>query len=158
MANDGNIRNALADGKPNLSKFTMVGSLFVQRYERYLPTAFDESMTLLEKMNKIIEYMNEIGKLVTGAFEQWNEVLEWVMNEGLNQAVVDKLTEMIDDGTLENLINKELLGNKASITVSVASPFSPDETSFWFEDLGDTTNRMFGASVIVDEERVIYDE
>jgi len=35
--------------KHNLKK------LFLQRYERYLPTAFDESMSLLEKMNKLIQ-------------------------------------------------------------------------------------------------------
>src|SRR5699024_4217006 len=38
--------------------------LFLQRYERYLPTAFDESMSLLEKMNKLIEAQNSIIDVV----------------------------------------------------------------------------------------------
>ena len=49
--------------KPELKRFEQFGEMMVQLYERYLPTAFDESLTLLEKMNKIIQYLNEIGKV-----------------------------------------------------------------------------------------------
>ena len=42
--------------KPSMRTFERFAKITLQRYERYLPTAFDESLTLLEKMNKLIEY------------------------------------------------------------------------------------------------------
>ena len=50
--------------------------LFMQRYERYLPTAFDESMSLLEKMNKLIEAQNSLIDVVNSHTEFTSEQLE----------------------------------------------------------------------------------
>ena len=50
--------------KDNYSVKNSLKKLFLQRYERYLPTAFDESMSLLEKMNKLIEAQNSIIDVV----------------------------------------------------------------------------------------------
>lgn len=50
--------------------------LFMQHYDRYLPTAFDESMSLLEKMNKLIDAQNQLIDAIN-AHTQWtNETLE----------------------------------------------------------------------------------
>lgn len=38
-----------------------LGMLSTQKYERYLPTAFDESLTLLEKLNKVIKSYNDLS-------------------------------------------------------------------------------------------------
>lgn len=97
--------------KPVISKFDMIAPLIVQKYERYLPTAFDESMTLLEKVNKVIEYLNQTGIVIDNLFEQWNQVMEWVMNDGLNEAVRLKIEKMIEDGVFHDIINQDLLGN-----------------------------------------------
>ena len=40
--------------------FSKYGKLLFHRYERYLPTAFDDSLTLVEKINKVIEYLNRL--------------------------------------------------------------------------------------------------
>lgn len=56
--------------KNNLKK------LFLQRYERYLPTAFDESMSLLEKMNKLIESQNSIIDVVNNHVEFTSDQIE----------------------------------------------------------------------------------
>ena len=50
--------------------------LFLQRYERYLPTAFDESMSLLEKMNKLIESQNSIIDVVNNHVEFTSDQIE----------------------------------------------------------------------------------
>lgn len=52
-----------------IPNFNSLKELNVQEYERYLPTAFDESMSILEKLNKVIEYLNQIGHLKQ---EEWN--------------------------------------------------------------------------------------
>lgn len=144
--------------KPIVSRNISLDPLFIQRYERYLPTAFDESLTIIEKMNKIIEYLNSTGAIINGAFEQWNEIMEWVMNEGLNESIINKLNEMVLDGTLETIINVEILGSRARIVVDSVPPINPDEQTFWFEDVGNTPSLSWEGSLIVDESQVVYKE
>ena len=50
--------------------------LFLQKYERYLPTAFDESMSLLEKMNKLIESQNQLIEAMNVHTEHTSEQIE----------------------------------------------------------------------------------
>lgn len=93
--------------KPVLT-FSQVAPLIVHHYERYIPNAFDESMTILEKVNKIIVQLNRIGELSNLVSEKWNEVMEWVMADGLTLAVTDKLDEMVNDGTMDEIINEHI--------------------------------------------------
>lgn len=106
--------------KPALKTFSTFAPVFVQTYERYLPTAFDESMTLLEKVNKIIQYMNIVTDSVNSVIPQWNEVMDWVMNDGLSEMIIQRLDQMVEDGTLAELINEELLGNLKDATFNSA--------------------------------------
>lgn len=91
-----------------------------QEYERYLPTAFDESMTLLEKVNKVLKFLNDVITVTNGNSEQVNglkaefEALkEWIENEGLT----DRLTTILDDwyinGKLADIINNDVFSMKA---------------------------------------------
>jgi hypothetical protein len=97
--------------KPIINSFSTIAPLIIQEYERYLPTAFDESMSLLQKMNKIIKTLADIGALSNSVVEQWNTVMEWVMNDGLTADVSAKLDAMATDGTLDTLISTQILGN-----------------------------------------------
>ena len=94
--------------KPQITKFEKFAEMTLSKYERYLPTAFDESLTLLEKMNKLIEFLNRMGLLVNDVVENWNTVMEWVMNDGLTQSVYDKLDQMVADGTMDKIINHQI--------------------------------------------------
>ena len=62
--------------KHNYSVKHNLKKLFLQRYERYLPTAFDESMSLLEKMNKLIQSQNALIDVVNTHVEFTSEQLE----------------------------------------------------------------------------------
>lgn len=93
--------------KPSFT-FDQLSPLFVQHYERYLPTAFDEGMTLLEKVNKIILYLNQIGKLSNDVMEQWSSVMDWVMADGLDASIDAKIDSMLADGTLATVIGKAI--------------------------------------------------
>lgn len=114
----------MADQMPVVRRFQHIMPLMVQRYERYLPTAFDESLTMLEKMNKIIEHLNQIGELTNEVVDKWNEVMEWLLNNGLEEAVLFQLNKWLDDGTLADIINHtifEELNNKIDAnTTSIA--------------------------------------
>lgn len=94
--------------KPIISLQSKVGGMDIQTYERYLPTAFDDSMTLLQKVNKVIEYLNTIGAISDSVVEQWNQVMEWVMSDGLSEGVENRINDMFEDGTLGSLINTTL--------------------------------------------------
>lgn len=95
--------------KPVLTKFETFAINTLQMYDSYLPNAFDESLTILQKMNKLIEYLNRMGLLMNDVVEQWNEVMEWVMNDGLTDAVSDKLDQMVEDGTLARILAQLML-------------------------------------------------
>lgn len=91
--------------KPIINSFSSLAPLIIQKYERYLPTAFDESMTLLQKVNKIIKYLDDTGTLMSDLLTQWNSVMEWVADEGVSDSVTSTLDKWSTDGTLSNLIN-----------------------------------------------------
>jgi Domain of unknown function (DUF4886) len=97
--------------KPNITPFPNVAPLSVQRYEKYLPTAFDDSLNLLQKLNKVIHQLDEIGSISNEVVDQWNTVMEWVMGEGLNDGLVEKLNTLLEDGTIEQLLNVKIVGN-----------------------------------------------
>lgn len=96
--------------KPELLPLQPVNPQSIQGYDRYLPTAFDGSLSLLEKINKMIYEMNKISQVTNGFIEMWNKLLDWIVNEGLEDMVNEKLGEWLKDGTLEDIIS-DLLGN-----------------------------------------------
>lgn len=140
--------------KPQISKFEMIAPIIIQKYERYLPTAFDESMTLLEKLNKVIEYMNQVGLIVGEVVEQWNEVMEWTMNDGLNQAVIDKMDLMIEQGVFNDLIINGIFPVFQSRLSELEKGFAPYATNISeFNGNGDGVENNASAfnSIVVGE-------
>jgi hypothetical protein len=91
--------------KPVITPFKQFLDITPKCYEDYSPTAFDDTLDFLEKVNKIIKRLNELGEITSDLMNKWNEVMEWVMNDGLTQAVIDRLNEWLADGTLANIIN-----------------------------------------------------
>jgi hypothetical protein len=91
--------------KPIINGFSEIAPLIIQEYERYLPSAFDGGMTMLQKVNKCIQKVNELGLVSNSVIDQWNEVMSWTMDEGLSQGITDKLNLMVNDGTFNSFIN-----------------------------------------------------
>src|SRR5690625_574819 len=94
--------------RPTLTQFNKIAPLLIQQYQTYLPNAFDETLSILEKVNLVIKRLHELGEATNGLIEKWNEVMEWVMNDGLNEAVINKLDEMVADGTMDEIINHHI--------------------------------------------------
>lgn len=98
--------------KPVITNFQTLGTLLIQKYERYLPTAFDESLSLVQKVNKVIIHLNQIGELTNDVTDQWNKVMEWILEDGLTEAVSDgveiKIQEMIDNGAFDEIVNETI--------------------------------------------------
>lgn len=120
--------------KPELVTLGMITPIFIQEYERYLPTAFDESMSLLEKVNKVIQHLSETDRVTNDVVTQWNTAMEWVLNEGLNESVIAKILDMSTDGSLANLINETIFEQKPNIYMSAFEPLNVPSNSFWYEE------------------------
>lgn len=94
--------------KPILNSQYPLFPLRLQPNERYVETAFDPSLTLLEKVNMVIIRLNQIGKLSNDVIDQWNKVIEWILGNGLEEYVNIKLEKWLIDGTIENIINEKI--------------------------------------------------
>lgn len=81
----------------------------VREYERYLPTAYDDSLSLLEKINKIVLNLNEVCLITNDLVDNWNKLYEWIVKEGLIDTVTSVLEKWLQDGTLADLIESLLL-------------------------------------------------
>jgi hypothetical protein len=90
--------------KPVLATFQTLVPMVLTQYERYLPTAFDESLSLVEKVNKTIVYLNQIGEITNDVVDQWNTVMEWVTGDGIADTINERLDAMVTDGTLDILL------------------------------------------------------
>jgi|SRR5699024_5678713 len=96
--------------KPNILVHQQLPPNNLQKRERYLPTAFDDSLSIIEKINKVIHYLNDYAQLTEEMLVKWNEVYHWLMNEGLDTSIGDRLREWLEDGTFNDIINVEIFG------------------------------------------------
>lgn len=106
--------------KPVVTTWQDIPTISLQQYERYLPSAFDEELSLLQKVNKVIKYLDSIGVLLNGIGAQWNEIVDWVMGEGLESAVNAKLEEWLANGTIADLI-ADLIMNLDTIKADITA-------------------------------------
>jgi lysophospholipase L1-like esterase len=133
--------------KPVINTFSQFAPLLVETYERYLPTAYDESLSLLQKVNKIIQYVNSTSDVLNGVITQWDSVMDWVMNDGLTQDVNDKLDSMVTDGTFDSFINGTVFGGFNTRLGNLETDKTNTNTT-----ISDLTNRL---SVIEDVDKSI---
>lgn len=107
--------------------------LDIQHYKRYLPTAFDESLSILQKVNMVINFLHEYTDITNLMLDKWNEVIEWLLNEGLEKAITDKLQEWYDNGKLELILENLLLSEYARKDWSIAEQYNLGTTVFYRE-------------------------
>ena len=106
--------------KDNYSVKTNLKRLFMQQYERYLPTAFDESMTLLEKMNKLIESHNAIIDVVNTHVEFTSDQLERafdIIDDNLAKQLKKFRDELEEQKTLYEELRDQMYGDLLPDTV-----------------------------------------
>src|SRR5690606_32474 len=109
----------------------LIPNATIHKYKRYLPTAFDESLTLLEKVNKIIEFLNtvinvtnnntlefdrlerETNEKIQNLVNQFTDLRDWLEGEGLEESTSNVLDEWFQNGKLETIINENVFNMKA---------------------------------------------
>lgn len=114
--------------KPDLKPIHGMPGFMQEYYRRYLPSAYDPSMSIYEQMIQVIEHLNQMNVIVGSIAEQWNILCQWIMNDGLNEAVRKQLEKWLEDGTLEKIINEEIfpqLDTLVKDTINVKTPPKP---------------------------------
>lgn len=99
------------NNRPDLLQSLELPLIKLQKYRRYLPTAFDESLSILEKINNVINYLYEYSQITEEMLTKWNEVYNWILNDGLEELVRYRLDELVKDGTIADIINEEIFGD-----------------------------------------------
>lgn len=78
--------------------------------QNVLPTVYDDSLSYYELLNKVVEYLNRTISEVNGVSAELQMFENWVVNYfdsvDFQSMVNEKLDEMAEDGTLDQLINK----------------------------------------------------
>lgn len=96
--------------------FSKVNPLMLQKYKRYLPTAFDESDSILEKTNKIIDSQNALIKALDEQTRETADSLNEFFSE-TDKHITENLSKFKDEVQdvrdsfvdFKNLIEGELL-------------------------------------------------
>ncbi|MGG0092571.1 tail fiber domain-containing protein [Bacillus altitudinis] len=96
--------------RPDLEMFKTRISRFRYYVQHVLPQIYDDSLSYIELLDKVIQHLNEIGQVTNDMLEKWNEVYEWILNEGLKEAVENKLDELLKNGELAKILYEILDG------------------------------------------------
>lgn len=93
-------------------RFNQLGIPDIERFENYLPTAFSSELTLLQKVNKIIQDLIRNFDLTNEMVDYLNNFIE-TFDENLYETVDDILNEWLKNDKLakfiRDLINEEVI-------------------------------------------------
>jgi hypothetical protein len=78
-------------------------------YRNYLPTAYDDSLSMQESLLQVLNFCNEIGLLNQNMSDNWNMLLGWIKTNGIDDAVTAQLNAWVVDGTFEKILDKTSL-------------------------------------------------
>lgn len=78
-------------------------------FERMSLSEYELLVATIYKLNDLILVTNSYTELI-------EEIMEWVTNDGLKEAVLSQLDTWLNDGTLEDLINEALFNSKLDKT------------------------------------------
>ena len=78
-------------------------------YRNYLPTAYDDSLSMQESLLQVLNFCNEIGLLNQNMSDNWNMLLGWIKINGIDDAVSAQLNTWVADGTMAKVLDKTVL-------------------------------------------------
>lgn len=105
--------------RPDLTLLNRRIADFRGRVQKVLPAVYDDSLSYYELLGKVMEHLNQNGQLTNDMVELWNEVNNWIVNDGVKEGVSVKLDEYLVNGQLENVINVSLFNGLSTRLDSV---------------------------------------
>lgn len=86
-----------------LRKFDKLYPVAIQKYDTF---SLDQDANVIDKMNRLIQFMNQIGKVSNDVIRNWNQVMEWTVKNGLNDYVVDEIEKMNAEGQFTEIFTE----------------------------------------------------
>ncbi len=121
--------------KPIINNFPITNNINLQDYQRYLPNAYDESPTILEKLNRSLVALNQISQITNNIVDQWNQVMNWAMNDGLFDNVHEVIMKMTESGMFQDILNVEML----NVVNNSTAYYLEATTEKYFDNISNTT-------------------
>jgi hypothetical protein len=90
----------------SLKSLSKVYPLLVKKYETFIPDMTEQD--IVTKINSLIVYLNNIGKLSNDTATQWNNVMKWILSDGLTESVDKKIVELVSTGQFAELLELAL--------------------------------------------------
>mgnify|MGYP001130352026 CR=1 FL=1 len=79
-------------------------------YKRYLPSAFDDSLTMYEVLVSMREYLNQVIDSQNEVVKEWNELKEWIDTQ-LKTYTKEEINKLAESGYFETLINDKIFSS-----------------------------------------------
>ena len=86
----------------NLQTFNKLYPMIIHPYEQLFT---DQNASVPDKINQIVTYLNQVGKLTNDVVRDWNTVYQWVMGDGLTTDVNNKLETMLANHEFDPIMN-----------------------------------------------------
>jgi hypothetical protein len=90
----------------SLKSLSKVYPLLVKKYETFIPDMTEQD--IVTKINSLIVYLNNIGKLSNDTATQWNNVMKWILSDGLTESVDKKIVDLVANGQFAELLQMAL--------------------------------------------------
>ena len=101
--------------------------------QKVLPLVYDDSLSYYELLSRVIAYLNNTMENVSElgeAYEQLEDFLNhYLDSHNIEQAVNDRLDEMVEDGTLDDIISQVLNDKFNAYTTATNARISAVETT-----------------------------
>lgn len=95
--------------KPNLEILNKHFGHLRYHVQKVLPAVYDDSLSYYELLGKLMDRTNELGVTTNNLSDLWEKIYQWILGEGLEEAVGEQLTQWMSDGTLDVIIREQLL-------------------------------------------------
>lgn len=113
--------------------------------QKVLPLVYDDSLSYYELLCKLVKYLNDMlaqleamGTDITNLQALYVELRNYLDTQDFESMVSDKLDEMATDGTLEELLNDEVLANILTEVHGMV-----EDVTFVFVGTGNIGNAVF---------------
>lgn len=118
-------------------------------YQTNSPSYYED----LARLQKLFEILSkriwEYDKEIAEYFRRWEENLATI-----NEDVIRMMIQWLEDGTLDDILNHELMNRKPEIHISEEEPITNFPNTYWYHDVGlsGLQQNIFKSNVIVSDD------
>lgn len=81
----------------------------VSVYDLNVYSSMELYSRVAKKLNEVIQSFDKLGVTVSEAIIEQNNDIQYLLNEGLTNEVINKINDMVNDGTMDLIINQNVL-------------------------------------------------